>query len=336
MTQVFINPEIQDYFVEHDFREARNDNDNQVSQSIVEDFSNEKIILLRNLRLDADIAFLRGVTFYQKWKWKKLALSSFEAVPAEQRKDNPQIVDFVQEIFTGDWGRFTYFLEQATLINSQIRAAVNNIFANYRFSQRHIIWRFTETRVENLHFDVDRNCDNFELVRLYFNLDDIPRIWYTSETFTTTAREWYDKLDLSRFRRESYDKLLKELTTKVFGDWHMRGKDKVPRHLVLFEPGDVWLSDGRLVSHQVIYGRRVVSTLFVADSSKVPDPNKTFAHKIATLHAQGSGPGQTPETANEGHTAEKAPPGKPKNPLNLTISWEDLPEHARKDTIVRL
>jgi hypothetical protein len=332
MTQIFINPEIEDYFVEHDFREARTDN--QVRQSVVEDFSNEKIILLRNLKLDADFAFLRGVTFYQKWKWKKLALSSFEAVPAEQRKDIPQIVDFVQEIFTGDWGRFTYFLEQATLINSQIRAAVHNIFANYQFSQRHIIWRFTETRVENLHFDIDRNCDNFELIRLYFNLDDIPRIWYTSATFTTTARQWYDKLDLSRFRSQPYDKLLKELTTRVFGDWHMRGKDKVPRHLVLFEPGDVWLSDGRLVSHQVIYGRRVVSTLFIANLDGVPEPKNTFAQKVADLHETGStnnfqAVGTIDRTRK--HVSEQH-----KKPLDLAESWENLPEQVRKDTIVRL
>jgi hypothetical protein len=332
MTQIFINPEIEDYFVEHDFREARTDN--QVRQSVVEDFSNEKIILLRNLKLDADFAFLRGVTFYQKWKWKKLALSSFEAVPAEQRKEIPQIVDFVQEIFTGDWGRFTYFLEQATLINSQIRAAVHNIFANYQFSQRHIIWRFTETRVENLHFDIDRNCDNFELIRLYFNLDDIPRIWYTSATFTTTARQWYDKLDLSRFRSKPYDKLLKELTTKVFGDWHMRGKDKVPRHLVLFEPGDVWLSDGRLVSHQVIYGRRVVSTLFIANLDGVPEPKKTFAQKVADLHE--TGPTDNFQAVGTIDRTRKHVSEQHKKPLDLAESWENLPEQVRKDTIVRL
>jgi hypothetical protein len=333
MTQIFINPEIEDYFVEHDFGGARNGND-EVRQSIVEDFSNEKIILLRNLRLDADLTFLRGVTFYQKWKWKKLALSSFEAIPAKQRKENPQIVDFVQEIFSGDWGRFSYFLEQATLIKSQIRAAVHNIFANYRFSQRHIIWRFTETRVENLHFDIDRNCDNFELVRLYFNLDDIPRIWYTSATFTATAREWYEKLNLSRFRSEPYDKLLKELTTKVFGDWHMRGKDKVPRHLVLFEPGDVWLSDGRLVSHQVIYGRRVVSTLFIANLDGVPEPKKTFAQKVADLHE--TGPTENFQAVGTIDRTRKHVSEQHRKPLDLAESWENLPEQVRKDTIVRL
>jgi hypothetical protein len=172
------------------------------------------------------------------------------------------------------------------------------------------------------------------LIRLYFNLDDIPRIWYTSATFTTTARQWYDKLDLSRFRSQPYDKLLKELTTKVFGDWHMRGKDKVPRHLVLFEPGDVWLSDGRLVSHQVIYGRRVVSTLFIANLDGVPEPKNTFAQKVADLHETGStnnfqAVGTIDRTRK--HVSEQH-----KKPLDLAESWENLPEQVRKDTIVRL
>jgi hypothetical protein len=334
MTQIFINPEVEDYFVEYDVCEAHRDN--RTRQCIIDDFTNEKIILLRNLKLDADFAFLRGVTFYQKWKWKKLALSSFEAIPAEKRRTIPEIVEFVQDIFAGDWGRFTYFFEQATLVNSEIRSAVDRIFTNYGFKQRHIIWRFTETRVENLHFDIDRNCDNLELVRLYFNIDDIPRIWYTSGTFTGIGNDWYDKLDLCRFRAQSHDKLLKEMTTRVFGDWHMRGKDKVPRHLVLFEPGDVWVSDGRLVSHQVIYGRRVVSTLFVADVNNVPDPNKTFAQKAASLHERALKREKGPNTWDEEKTRQQASPPKPKKPLDLSIAWEDLPEHVRKDTIVRL
>jgi hypothetical protein len=335
MTQVFINPEVVDYFVEYDFREVRSD-DSRVRDSIIEDFANEKIILLRNLNLDADFVFLQNVTFYQKWKWKKLALSNFEAIPAKQRRQVPEIVAFVQDVFAGDWGKFDYFLDQATFVNTQIRSAVDTIFAKYSFAQRHIIWRFTETRVENLHFDVDRNCDNLELIRLYINLDDIPRIWYTSGTFTETAHEWYNKLELTRFRGQSHDKLLKELTTRVFGDWHMRGKDKVPRHMVLFEPGDVWLSDGRLVSHQVIYGRRVVSTLFAADVNNVPDPNRTFAQKVASLHERRTGLGETPNSLHAGETAGNTVPAKPKKPLDLSISWENLPEHVRKDTIVRL
>jgi hypothetical protein len=334
MTQVFIHPEIEDYFVEYDFRETAKNH--ELRRRIVEDYHGEKLILLRNLNFDADLTFLRSVSFYQKWKWKKLALSSFELIAAAKRREVPEIGEFVQDVFGGDWGRFDYFIDQAKVINDQLRSALGTIFANYEFSRRDIIWRFTETRVENLHFDVDRNCDNLELIRLYANFDDIPRVWYTAGTFTATAHEWYTKLDLSRFRGQPHDKLLKELSTRIYGDWHKRGRDTVPRHLVLFEPGDVWLTDGRLVSHQVIYGRRVVSTLFVAGADTVPNPKATFAQKVADLH-------RSEEEFKNGSTGEaattrsvRAISEKPRKPLDLSASWEDLPDHVRKGTLVRL
>jgi hypothetical protein len=334
MTQVFINPDVEDYFVEYDFREAAAGAGHRRQQSIVEDYNQEKIILLRNLKFDTDLAFLRSVTFYQKWKWKKLALSRFELIPSRQRRDVAEIAEFVRDVFAGDWDRCNYFIDQAKLVNDQIRLALGAIFTKYKFLHRHIIWRFTETRVENLHFDIDRNCDDFELIRLYINLDDIPRIWYTSGTFTNLAQEWYDKLDLSRFRGQPNDKLLKHLTTKLFGDWHMRGRDEAPRHLVLFEPGDVWLTDGRLVSHQVIYGRKVVSTLFIANLDGVPEPKKTFAQKVADLHERGLT--RNFETVGTIDRTRKHVSEQHQKPLDLAVSWENLPEQVRKDTIVRL
>jgi hypothetical protein len=77
MTQVFVNPELDDYFVEYDIRDTAGGTGSRVRQSIIDDYADEKVILLRKLHLDADLTFLRNVTFYQKWKWKKLALSNF-------------------------------------------------------------------------------------------------------------------------------------------------------------------------------------------------------------------------------------------------------------------
>jgi hypothetical protein len=336
MTQVFVNPELDDYFVEYDFRDTASGTGARVRQSIVDDYADEKVILLRKLQFDADLTFLRNVTFYQKWKWKKLPLSNFEAMPPKKRRRHPEVGEFVQDVFAGDWGRFDYFLEQATRVNDQLREALGTIFVNYRFTQRNIIWRFTETRVENMHFDIDRNCDNLELIRAYVNLDEIPRIWYTSGAFSVTANEWYGKLDLVRFRGESPANLLNELNMKVFGDWNVRGRDKVPRHLILFEPGDVWLSDGRLVSHQVIYGRRVVSTLFVAELNGVPDRTKTFAQKVADLHKAQEELRNNPEamlTANRARTSGRAPNVQA---VDLPSSWEKVAEQIGRDTIVRL
>jgi len=328
MTQLFLHPNIEDYFVERDFQAVATDQ--SIRNQIIEDYSGEKLILLRNLKFDLDWDFLRSVSFYQKWKWKKLALSSFEAIPPEKWSAVPEMSEFVADVFAGDRGKFSYFMSQAKLVNDSIRHALRTIFANYGFNREDIIWRFTETRVENLHFDVDRNCDNLELIRLYVNLDDIPRIWYTAGTFTSTGTEWYDKLDLSRFQTQPHDKLLKEISTKVFGDWYQRGRDTVPRHLVLFEPGDVWLTDGRTVSHQVIYGRRVVSALFIAPVDAVPDREKTFVQKVAELHQRRS----TPQPSDA--PAPKPIPTVSRAPLDLTVAWENLPEHERKAKLVRL
>src|SRR5919108_3938423 len=131
MTQVFINPDLDDYFVEYDFRDTAGEMGPRVRQSIVEDYGDEKIILLRKLQFDADLTFLRNVTFYQKWKWKKLALSNFEAMPPAKRRRHPEVTEFVKDVFAGDWGRFDYFLEQAKSVNDRIRAALDTIFANY-------------------------------------------------------------------------------------------------------------------------------------------------------------------------------------------------------------
>jgi len=331
MTHLYLHPEVEDYFVEYDFRQVQDG----LETRIAEDYNSEKIILLRNLKFDADLVFLRSVAFTQKWKWKKLSLSTFESVPVESQREHPEIIEFVKDVFAGDWERFSYFFEQVRLVNSQIRSALGALFSGYGFSRRDIIWRFAETRVENLHFDTDRNCDNLELIRLYVNLDDVPRIWYTAGTFTSISNEWYRKLDLQRFRTEPHDRILKELTVKVFGDWYSRGRDKVPRHLVLFEPGDVWLSDGRLVAHQVLYGRRVVSTLFVAPSDAVPNPRMTFAHKVSELHQRQEELKDGPQAANTVSSAKHGSEVRRKK-VDLRASWQDLPEHVLKDTLIRL
>lgn len=332
MTQLFAHPEVEDYFVEHDFRAIEGSGAVAARQAIIDDLVGEKLILLRGLKFDADMAFLRSVSFHQKWRWKKLALTRFHALPEGKRRADAEISEFVVDVFASDWGKFDYFLEQSARINARISEAMDRMFSTYTFRQRHIIWRFTETRVENLHFDVDRNCDDLELMRLYVNLDDVPRIWYTAGTFSTTASEWYEKLNLAQFRGKPNDALLKRLDTGAYGDWNARGRDKVPRHLVFFEPGDVWIVDGRRIAHQVMFGRRVVSTLFVADPDGVPDVNKTFSRAVATLH-QLTSEGKDLRRARLDADAGRV---KQRQQVDLRTAWEALPDHVRQESLIRL
>ena len=100
MTQLFLHPKIQDYFVERDFQAVATDE--TIRNQIIEDYSGEKLILLRNLKFDLDWDFLRSVSFYQKWKWKKLALSSFEAIPPGKWSEVPEMSEFVADVFAGE------------------------------------------------------------------------------------------------------------------------------------------------------------------------------------------------------------------------------------------
>jgi len=328
MTQLFAHPDVEDYFVEHHVDAGSLTSG--VGSKVADDFANERLILIRGFRFDADLKFLQSLSFLQKWRWKKLAVTRFQSVPEYRRRFDAEIVEFVADVFGNDWGRFDYFLAQASAVNEQTARLVEALFSAYRFQQRHIIWRFTETRVENLHFDVDRNCDDLELVRLYVNLDDVPRIWYTAGTFSTVSETYYESLGLSRFKGQSNDALLKRLDTGAFGDWNHRGRDTVPRHLVLFEPGDIWIVDGRRVSHQVMYGRRVVSTLFVAGPDGIPDPAKTFAQSVAVLHERMAQGIQRPRAVAHSLVRQS------KNKLDLRASWEELPDHIRQESLIRL
>jgi hypothetical protein len=99
---------------------------------------------------------------------------------------------------------------------------------------------------------------------------------------------------------------------------------------VLFEPGDVWIVDGRRASHQVMFGRRVVSTLFVAGPEGQPDTSKSFGNSVATLHRMKAEGKDLPRPQVPGEASRRA-----LKKLDLRTAWEDLPDHVRQETLVR-
>ena len=58
MTQIYLHPSIADHFVEYDFSSiSRSPTDGSASdlrRAVIKDYIDEKVILLRNVRIDAD------------------------------------------------------------------------------------------------------------------------------------------------------------------------------------------------------------------------------------------------------------------------------------------
>src|SRR5262249_45381223 len=79
-------------------------------------------------------------------------------------------------------------------------------------------------------------------------------IWTTCLAYAVGAVSCHDccvvhcrVLELDSFAEQPLERLLKTVSPRLFGNWYSRGREQFPHHVVVFEPGDVWLSNGRTV-----------------------------------------------------------------------------------------
>jgi hypothetical protein len=112
--------------------------------------------------------------------------------------------------------------------------------------------------------------------------------------------------------------------------------------MVLFEPGDVWICDGRTVPHQVVYGRRVVSSFYRLDSARLPAWHPSLARTVKRVHdARAAGlPAPAPAHSMRGYAypfafgGPKPPPGTRR--FDLKSEWDKLYQENRQPRLVRL
>ena len=343
MTQVYLHPEISDYFVEYDFGEvARSPADggpDDLRRRIMQDYVGEKCILLRNVRIDYDRDFIAGMTFPPTWYFKKFPSTVVERPKPLER--SPLKQDLCRDLFGGDKGLFRRFEGEVRAVNSGIRRVLDEILRHHRVAASDILWRHTETRVENLHFDIDKDSADFESVRLYLNMDDIPRIWHTSHQLARILPAYYEQLQLAALAGQPLETLLQTLSLRLFGNWASRGREQFPRHMALFEPGDVWICDGRTVPHQVIYGRRVASSFYRLDSAALPPWHPTLGSKVEAVHAaQADGATRSVPEALRGYDypfksgGPKPPPGV--SHPDLKTDWDRFYAESIQPKLVRL
>ena len=283
MTQLYLHPLIEDYFAEYDFAEVRRSpadgGPDDLRRRVMTDYAAGKVILLRGVRIDYDRRFLGRLCAPASWELKKLQTGAVERRGPFWTSQAKRRV--CRELFGGDLFGYLRFQRQVRAVNGALRQVLGELLIHHRVTATEFVWRLTETRVENLHFDVDRDAGAFEVVRLYFNMDDIPRIWQTGHPLRRLFFAHRGALDLDRLAGGPPEKLLSALNARLFGPWSARGREPAPHHVVLFEPGDLWLCDGRRTPHQVIYGRRVVSSFYRLDNAALPSWTPALADQLA-------------------------------------------------------
>lgn len=280
MVDVFMDERLPDYFEEVGAQD--------VAARTLPGFLAEKIICLKDLDIGSpDLDFLGRVSFPQTWEMKKFRFDELLAEQAQTPGQGPRFGAILGSVFGGDRATAQRFVGELRKISGAVDAMLAAMLQGLQPEAVVKVARFSETRMENLHYDLDPGSDDHEAFRLYINIDSAPRIWATSYQASPLASRLAAQLDLTRFEGAPAEALAKELTTRAFGGWHERATDRnAPRHYVYFDPGDVWVVDGRSVAHQVMYGRRVVSIYVKLPHARNPGLGPTFAQRLSAAVAR--------------------------------------------------
>ncbi len=245
---------------------------------IVRPYEFGRVIHFPSLKLRIDHDFWAAVPTEGYALLKKLVSSPAAGDPADDARLDRRLAQAqVARGLARDLKR------EVVRIYEQMLPIYERLFEGYRFTGRQAVWRLNTIRNENMHVDTYRHEVKDHFARVFINLDSQPRIWMTSygieQMFARFGRELSDEAlragDPAAFRLA--------LNTAAFGGRTTMWWDEAPRHVVYFDPGDVWAVDSRQVAHQIFYGRRAVSIDFFVQPDSMAKPKRHYLKMAESL-----------------------------------------------------
>ena len=315
MVDVFLDPRLQDHIREHDWRTL-------AASDVIEDFRDERLIVLHHCPTEKiDFDFLQTVSLPQTWQMKKLVITQLLNKIDAREKNNP----LVKEVFEGGFGenteRYDKFISQLRVLVQISNVMLDKLLDGLVVSERQIVCRFSETRMENLHFDLDSNSDDHEAFRLYINLDANPRIWSVSYPVSDLIAKGGRRITDGIPEDLKSEVKLERVTGRAFGGWNQRATErKSPRHMIFFDPGDVWIVDGRSVSHQVLQGQRVLSVYASIPTAGNEGKIRGFRERLAAAFEKAAAVPVGAETAQVNYFT----PAQITASGNIKTEWADV------------
>jgi hypothetical protein len=55
---------------------------------------------------------------------------------------------------------------------------------------------------------------------------------------------------------------------------------------VAFEPGEVWLGESRLISHQIVYGESALVYMWFVRKESMANPENRFNRRVEAIHQE--------------------------------------------------
>ncbi len=279
MPRVRRSPQVEDYLVRMDWRDAESDLAGWCDE-LAASYEAGKVVLLANAPLRIDYELLNRVTLPVGRRFKKTK-DRFFLYPRLHQRGVPALF---WRAFGGDLGLYLAFRREVRSVSEQIRAFAQKAFPGYRFLGDDVSWRFSATGPEDLHIDSFGSNEDMHYLRIFVNVDEQPRLWNVSHRLDELGERYYESAELGALRDASGNEFCHAVNLAAFGGAEGPGLDGHPRHEVEFEQGDVWLCDSRIVSHQIVSGRRLVVTHFEVAPDSMRDPEQRVDARVTRCH----------------------------------------------------
>jgi hypothetical protein len=266
---IFRHPELPDDFAK--MGAVRADTPREQIPCIVRPYEAGRAIGFPNLKFDIDHAFWAALPSEGYPRLKKLSSSP----DADDPGRDPLLDKRLTEAgLPADLDR--RLRREIAAVYEKVLPVYEALFAGYRFTRRQVVWRLNTIRNENLHVDTYTSPFTDHFARLFINLDDQPRIWMTSWSIDALYERFGPELPKSLLASARPDEIHAAVNEAAFGGRSAVWWDAQPRHVVYFEPGDVWAVDSRQLAHQIFYGRRAVSIDFFVDPASMAKPKRQY------------------------------------------------------------
>ncbi|MGZ8370183.1 MAG: Kdo hydroxylase family protein [Caulobacteraceae bacterium] len=268
MARIFKNPNLPDYFVEVPGVTAKTD-PAQVAP-VTEAFEDGKVIVLPDLKFRIDHDFWANLPTDRYPHLKKLT-----SKPPKEKGLARQIERDLAEAGV-PWLLRRRLRGEIRHIHAQVLPIYEALFAGYRFVQPHAVWRLNTIMTENMHVDTYWDPQPNHFARMFINLDNQPRIWHTSWPIKEIYDRYAAKVPDEVKAEADPEKFRAAVSRAAFGGWNKVWWDTEPRHVIFFDPGDVWIVDSRQIAHQIFYGRRALSIDFFVDPASMLHPERQY------------------------------------------------------------
>ena len=274
MPKIFLSDKLQDYFVEFDYSPKNREN-GSLDGEVLKAFEDGKCIYFKNWIVDFDKDFFANLNLKENREAKKLKSDLAADGTIDPVLLKRQLEQCVKDDATAD-----EFPVQAEHVVAQVAPIMNRVFKGHVYHERRATWRMLDTLHENLHIDVYSDEKSDVQLRMFVNLDIVPRIWHTGYSLEDLLEKFGHLLTDDELANIGPTALCKLLNQRVYGSFANAGKDGQPRHTAFFGPGEVWMVDSRRVAHQIFFGRRALSLDYFATPESMGDPSKYYLRSV--------------------------------------------------------